>query len=293
MKNPLVSVIITTRNSGMSLEKLLSSIQNQTYKEIETIVVDNNSNDSTLTIARKFTAKVFNKGPERSAQRNYGAKKSKGRYLVFLDSDMELTPKVIEDCVEKAEKLKLEAFVIPERTVGSGVIARIRKFEREMYIGDPTIELARFFDRQVFFEFGGYDERLTGPEDYDLPYRISKKYEIGRTGKYILHHEEGLTLGKLLKKKYYYGSKGSLYATKHPELIRIQGTILFRMAYLKNWKKFVKNPRLGIAFIFLRSLEAVFAVSGFVSSVGFINFVKTLPKLFIPRKRNPRLSSRG
>lgn len=279
-KEPLVSIIITTRNSAGTLEKLLSSIQNQTYKEIETIVVDNDSSDSTLAIARKFTGKVFNKGPERSAQRNHGAKKSKGRYLVFLDSDMELTGKVIKDCVEKAKESKFKAFVIPERTVGSGVVARIRKFEREMYMKDPTIELARFFDRQVFFEFGGYDEVLTGPEDYDLPYRISKKYEIGRTGKYILHHEEGLTLGKLLKKKFYYGSKGSLYAAKHPELIRIQGTILFRMAYLRSWKKFVKNPHLGIAFIFLRSLETVFAISGFVSSVGFINFVKTLPKLF-------------
>jgi probable beta-1,3-galactosyltransferase len=60
MKNPLVSVIIPTYNSSRTLEKCLKSIKNQTYKNIEIIVVDNNSIDNTKEIAKKYTGKVYN-----------------------------------------------------------------------------------------------------------------------------------------------------------------------------------------------------------------------------------------
>ena len=62
----LVSVIVPTKNSERTLAKCLDSIRNQTYKSIEIIVVDNNSIDSTKEIAKRFTKKVYNKGPERS-----------------------------------------------------------------------------------------------------------------------------------------------------------------------------------------------------------------------------------
>ena len=82
MDNPLVSVIITTKNSSRTLETCLKSIKDQTYKNIELIVIDNNSIDNTKEIAKKYTNKVFNYGPERSAQRNFGAKQAKGEYLL-------------------------------------------------------------------------------------------------------------------------------------------------------------------------------------------------------------------
>lgn len=276
LMNNLVSVIITTKNSAHTLPLLLESIKTQTYKSIELIVVDNNSTDNTKLIANKYTKKVFNKGPERSAQRNFGAQEAKGEYLFILDSDMELTPRVIEDTVETAQKTALGALVVPEKTVGEGWLVRVRQFEREMYMGDMSVEVARFFMKNVFFEFGGYDLHLTGPEDYDLPYRISKKYKIGRSNEYLLHHEEGTTLSKLLARKYYYGSQGALYAQKHPELIGIQGNLLFRKAYLKNWHKFVKQPLLGVSFIFVRSLETIWAVAGFISAVGVGGFVRAV-----------------
>ena len=59
MENPLVSVIIPTYKSSRTLEKCLESIKNQTYKNIEIIVVDNNSTDNTKEIAKKFTQKVI------------------------------------------------------------------------------------------------------------------------------------------------------------------------------------------------------------------------------------------
>lgn len=279
MKNPLVSVIVTTKNEEKNIERLLKSIKNQTYNNIETIVVDNpKTTDKTREIAKKFTNNLYLKGSERSIQRNYGAQKSKGDYLIFLDADMEVTTNVVKSCVELAKKTGVKLITIPETTVGDGIIATIRKFEREMYMGDIDYEVPRFFERRAFFEFKGYDPNLTGPEDYDLPYRMRNKYKSERINEYIYHHENNSSLLNLLKKKFYYASKGASYAEKHPKLIWVQGTILFRSIYLKNWKKFLKHPLIGLTFLVIRFLEMIWAFVGFVSTVGINNLFKIMLK---------------
>jgi glycosyltransferase involved in cell wall biosynthesis len=241
-------------------------------------VVDNYSTDKTVFLAKSFGARVFTKGPERSTQRNFGASKAKGKFLLFLDADMELTPRVLSDCIKSIRGVSV--LVIPEQTVGDNFIARIRRFEREMYIGDLNIEVARFFEKKLFHRLKGFDVSLTGPEDYDLHYRASKIVEIKRISSYVLHHEETARLSSLLSKKYYYANKGARYALKHPELVRIQGTILFRGIYLKHWKHFIDNPVLGLGFLFIRCLEMIWAVSGYIHAVGILGFVKTVQRSF-------------
>lgn len=278
--NFLVSVVIATKNSAVTLAELLKSVKGQSYKNLEIIVVDNSSTDETLEIIKSFTRRIFIRGPERSAQRNYGVSKAEGEYILILDSDMELQKNVIKECVDYIEKSGEAAITIPEKTVGKGLLQDIRRFEREMYEGDSTIELARFYSKKVLKKVGGYDERLTGPEDYDLFYRVSKLIKTGRIKSYILHHEEGLTLPKLLQKKFYYASRGALYAKKHPELIQTQGNLLFRKSYFKNWRKFIQNPVIGLLFIIVRSLEMIWAVAGYISAVGLKIFLKNLIRIF-------------
>ena len=261
----LVSVVVTTKNEEKNIGKLLSSIRNQTHKDIEIIVVDNNSTDETVKIAREFTKTVYEKGPERSAQRNFGVRKAKGKYVLIVDADMELSMGVVGSCVENIRGHK--ALIIPEETQGSGFLASIRKFEREMYMGDPTIEVARFFEKKTFEEFDGYDLSLTGTEDYDLPKRIMDKYgknSIGWAKEWIFHHEESLTLAKLLMKRFYYARKSVGYVKKHPDLIWTQGNMILRPAYFRNWKKFIKEPFVALAFIIVRILEMSAATLGFI-----------------------------
>ncbi|MBA7695274.1 Poly(ribitol-phosphate) beta-N-acetylglucosaminyltransferase TarS [subsurface metagenome] len=85
MHLPSVSVIITTKNEEKNIENCLKSIKSQTYpqEKIEIVIVDNNSTDSTVKIAKKFTDKVYNKGPERSVQRNFGIEKASGKYILM------------------------------------------------------------------------------------------------------------------------------------------------------------------------------------------------------------------
>ena len=92
MRLPLISIVVTTRNNHATLEACLSSIKQQTYPNVELVIIDNNSTDDTKDIAKRYTNKVFNRGPERSTQRNFGVQKARGEYVLIIDSDMELAP---------------------------------------------------------------------------------------------------------------------------------------------------------------------------------------------------------
>jgi len=157
--NPLVSIVIPTYNSSKTIRKCLESIKNQTYKNIEIIVVDKFSRDKTVNIAKRYANKVLVvNARERSEQRNLGAYEANGTYVCFIDSDMELTPNVILECVEKQKAKKCSGIIIPEKTVANNFWGSVRAYEREFYIGNDLIEAARFFVKNDVIKAGLYDE---------------------------------------------------------------------------------------------------------------------------------------
>jgi glycosyltransferase involved in cell wall biosynthesis len=122
---PLIS--LTTYNSARTLPLALRSIKRQTYPSAEIIVVDRYSRDGTPYIASRFGAHVIQTDTERADAKNIGLKAAKGQYVLFLNSDMELTPTVIQVCVELVEgNSAIVAVVIPEITVGNSLVAEIR-----------------------------------------------------------------------------------------------------------------------------------------------------------------------
>ena len=266
--NPLVSVVVPTKNSTSTIEACLDSIKNQVYKNIEIIVVDNNSSDNTKEIAKKFTIKVFNKGPERSAQRNFGALKAKGDYLLFIDSDMELTKNVIKDCIEKILKEKYKALVIPEKSFGEGFWANCKALERSFYVGVDWMEAPRFFLKSVFNEFKGYDLKQTGTEDFDLPQRIKVKFGnkvIGRISSFIVHNEGELSLMYTLKKKYYYAKTAQTYVKSNSKYFLRQANPMNRyILYFAKPQKLFNNPILGLGMLFMKTSEFIAGGLGYL-----------------------------
>ncbi len=100
----IASINIPTYNSEKTLEKCIKAAKAQTYKNIEILVIDSYSKDKTLEIAKKYGCKiVMCKGGLLEA-RILGAKKSKGKYILFLDSDQILHPTTIERAVKKIKK---------------------------------------------------------------------------------------------------------------------------------------------------------------------------------------------
>ena len=263
----VVSVIITTKNEQDVIENLLKSLKNQTYKKLEIILVDNNSSDLTVKIAKKYGIKVFTFGPERSTQRNFGAKKSKGKYLLFLDADMELSPSVIKECVKVAQEDQVSGIVIPEVSVAKNFWERVKAYERSFYNeeGDIVTDAARFFLKKVFLKAGGYDESITGPEDWDLPENIKALgYRMNRINSVIYHRERITSIFNLARKKYYYGLKTYRYLKKHNISPVSAKTIFFlRPIFYKNWGKIAMNPFLSLSLIFMLTLELIAGGTGY------------------------------
>ncbi len=128
MRCPLVSVVIPTYNSERTIELCLKSIANQSYDNVEVIIVDRFSEDGTVEIA--YGARVYQLDCERAKAKNMGLKVARGDYVLFVDSDMELSRDVVKECVEVMEGDRVGGVVIPEKSVGDGFWVRVRDFER-------------------------------------------------------------------------------------------------------------------------------------------------------------------
>lgn len=254
---PLVSIIIPTRNAAQTLSQCLKSIIRQTYKNIEIVLVDNFSTDQTVNIARKFTDSVYSKGPERSAQRNFGVKKSSGAFVAWFDADMILEPKVIFEAVEKVTKNpQISALIFPERSIGNGFWARCRALEKRCYLGDEKIEGVRFMKKSVFYKVGRMSENFISGEDWDITTRVRQKgYIIGRIKSFLNHNEENLSLWINLRKKYYYATKSLPYIKRHVKSPKDVLQFIFRPAFSKNWRILLSDPVHAVGLFFMKLCE--------------------------------------
>ena len=107
---PLVSIVIPTYNSARTLTRCLKSVEEQTLKSYEVIIVDGSSRDRTKEIAleavERNPAFKYIETPYRfqAPKRNVGIKASKSEHALFLDSDQYMAPRLLEKAVEHAEK---------------------------------------------------------------------------------------------------------------------------------------------------------------------------------------------
>jgi len=290
MNQPLVSIIITTKNEEKNIGNCLASISEQTYTKIEIIVVDNFSSDPTREIASRYTSKVYERGPERSAQRNFGMLEiAEGDLLMFLDADMILSPVLVDNCVQHMQDHSFAALHIPEVVLGKNYYSQVRRFERSFYDG-TVIDGARFFRKEIFAEVKGFDKTMSGPEDWDIDKKIKQNGKIGllsknpipgidfenwklkpfiidhgtnpeQFGSVIFHNEAEFDLRKYLTKKRYYSQSFDPYIKKwgknDPD-IRKQLGLWYRFfgVFLENskWRRLISHPHLALGIYFLRFL---------------------------------------
>lgn len=255
-KIPFVTVIVTTKNEELNIAACLESIKKHA-EGAQIIVVDNFSADKTAQIVQKFTPKVYLKGPERSAQRNFGLKKARGKYVLFLDADMELTKNLIRECTFVAKKnSKTAGIIIDEQSKGNNFLARIKSIEKRLTNKETAIEAARFFKRADLEKIGGYDENLISGEDWDLSIRMSKLGSFARVKSKIIHKEDK-TFWQDVKKKYYYAKYIQKYAIKHPDIYKKQSGFK-RLAILFKKPELIFEDPLGFSgLILLKTVQYI------------------------------------
>lgn len=257
--NDLVTIVIATKNEEKNIKSFLDSVKAQTYDNIEVILIDNFSTDKTIDIASDYKINIIQKGPERSSQRNYGANLAKGDYILFPDADMVLSPKVVAECIFTIQQdSNAVAIIIPEISIGQGFWAKCRKLEKEFYVGNDSIEAARFFKKHTFDKLKGYDATLISGEDWDLSNRARKLGGIMRITAPIYHNDGTMNLIKTAKKKFYYGKKISTFTLKNDNSevgTNQMGVVARYKMFLKDPKKLFSNPLVGTGLLVLKTVE--------------------------------------
>ena len=213
----LVSVLLSTYNSEETIEESLFSILNQTYKNLEILIVDDGSTDNTIEICKKFQL-----NDERillySNKKNIGltkslnnlAQKASGSLIARHDADDISLPDRIEEQIQFMNKKRLDAV-----TTRSLVKQNNKKRPGiSFYIPDkllinrknPFIHGTLIIKKNVFQEIGYYDERFYYAQDYKLFYDLlNKGYKVKTLNKalYILNTENNISSENLERQNYY------------------------------------------------------------------------------------------
>ncbi len=233
MEKGLVSIVIPIVRNDKHIAECLDHIKKSTYTNYEVIVVD--------------------EGRERSYQRNFGIKKAKGEFLLWLDSDMMIAPNMLADCVNRI-KYCVGVF-IPERIVTAGWFGKLRDWERQFYTG-TLVDVVRFVRTE---DCPLFDETLHGVEDSDW----ERQLPDGPRSISISHfnHHDKVGLLKYLQKKAYYAQCLAKYKSKNPNdrLLTFKYRCFDIFVENGKWRRLITRPDLAIQVALLLFARGVIA----------------------------------
>ena len=178
---PLVSVVMPTWNRAPLLRRAIESVQAQTYRNWELIVVDDGSSDDSAHVLRgirEFEPRVHAVTTDRGGvcrARNEGISRARGRYVAFLDSDNTWLPGFLAATVTEMEAADLRMAHAALR-VNQGDRIRYRYFEgtlEHLLVANHVDLNVLVVRRDLLDEVGGFDESLRRAVDYDLVLRLA------------------------------------------------------------------------------------------------------------------------
>jgi glycosyltransferase involved in cell wall biosynthesis len=265
----VIGIVIPTYNEARNIDRLLKSIQAQTYSEYRVVIVDQGSSDQTASIAQSYGCMIVEiprpdahipwiTGPFPPRSRNLGSKAIDSQILLHLDADMELGSVDFLDRLTRLFDDRHEAAVIEEVDSAIGFWAKCKALERSCYRG-TAMEAARAVTRDVFEAVGGYDEGVSSGEDYIATKLYERETLLARDPSLLLiHHTGRQSLRGLLKKKYVYGRTAKLYLRRADAIGGRSAASIARtslMACLNNWRLVFRYPALYVCVFILRGLE--------------------------------------
>ena len=180
----LLSIIIPTLNEEDNLQNLLNSIKKQNFSDYEIIVSDNNSQDKTRLIAKKYGCKIVKGGlPPRA--RNNGALAARGKYLLFLDADVILDKNFLTNTINEMEKRKLDVATTYVKPITDKFFVKFFHYVFNIWMFlmqkiDPHAPGFCIFSKKEVFEKIKFDETIKLAEDHAFMRRaFREKYKYG------------------------------------------------------------------------------------------------------------------
>jgi len=215
---PLVSVIIATYNRADYVGESINSVLNQSYQNVEIVVIDDGSTDNTKNVLSQYKNKIkyiYQENKGQAAARNNGIRESKGEFIAFLDSDDLLMPGAIElqvNALSSESNIKLAYGRIMEIDSKGRAIVTHRNNQRyksgsvygdlllDYFIQTSTVMVRK----ECFNHIGYFDESIRGTEDWDMWLRISRHFKVqcidAIIAKYRVHNANSIgNIDKLFK----------------------------------------------------------------------------------------------
>lgn len=214
--NDLVSIIITTRNRKDLLPRALNSAINQSYKNIEIIVVDDCSSDNTEQIVNGYLRRnnkikyIKNDTPSgANISRNKGILASNGKFIAGLDDDDEFMPNRIELLLNNYDDTY--AFITSNNIIINNQFFYITNYKPYVSINDMLydncIDNQGLILKTRLLNVGLYDEKLTACQDYDMWMKLIIQYGDIKTIKestQIIYKNAAIqSISSKSRKKYY------------------------------------------------------------------------------------------
>ena len=187
-----ISVVIPTYNRCELLKRAISSVFNQTIQTREIIVVDNGSTDNTYAMISSLfpkTTYIYEKRKGVSIARNLGIKNCHSTWIAFLDSDDAWEPQKLEKQLFFTNNFNKKYRLIHTNEIwykNNKFQNQLKKHEKSGGdIFQKSLEIccispsSAFIKKEVFDDYGFFDESLEVCEDYDMWIRITAKEEVG------------------------------------------------------------------------------------------------------------------
>lgn len=254
MKNA-VSVVIPCFNNENTILETIDSVMNQTYSNIEIIVVNDGSTDKSLELLKNIPnnkIKVLtqeNQGP--SPTRNKGAKLAKGDYLLFVDGDDKIAPTYIEECVNILDEDPSINIVYTKARFFEALDSewKLPEFELSSFLTNNCIYISAMIRRNVFFDVGCFDENLRYTEDWELWIHIIKKYGgVHRVKKTLFFYRKrndntsltntfSFTEEEEKSRLYIYNKHYDFFRVHGFDIITVVNSIKYKRKYYSTWYK--------------------------------------------------------
>ena len=179
---PLISVVIPTLNEEMYLPRLLACLRRQSCSDIEILVCDAGSSDSTGKVCQKWGVE-FLAGGMPGIGRNIGAQRSTAPFIMFVDADVTFGDSFLATAVEYVTQNSLDGISFDFRFDTASVALKIVSMVTSAYFrattsfGFPHCLGGAFLVRRVAHErIDGFDERITVAEDQDYVRRLCRNH---------------------------------------------------------------------------------------------------------------------
>lgn len=201
---PKITVYVINRNNDKYLSECLNSITKQTYKNLEILIIDDFSTDRSVEIIKKFKNKnkkiitIFNKkkiGLVKSIIK--AIKKSKGKYIIRLDSDDYLKSNAINKLYLMSAKIPKTALIFPNFIWVNEKSRVINKFNYKIctktidFSDQPAHGACSLIKKSVLLKIGGYNSKFDRQDGYYIWYLLLlKNYKIRHIKDHLFYYRK-------------------------------------------------------------------------------------------------------